>query len=219
MRGQRKKEKALPKFICRLVTRLVTSPVSPPARGPSDKGLSMMQIKNRWWWLLLNNNKKRNPPPSSQIHNHRSTSRLSSPPQPQEPQEAKTITDPNCSFSRRNVFHFVWRLLRYTIPLSSSTVVLLFFSVFYFGYNGNLLDVYYLKKYCLQYLNHFIYIISYITTIPFCISDNSRILLIPHMNTTHTKKKPKKLISTVGSLHIDYIRVLFNWWYKVVLCN
>jgi hypothetical protein len=47
-------------------------------------------------------------------------------PSPQEPQEAKTITDPNCSFSRRNVFHFVWRLLQYTIPLSSTVVLLVF---------------------------------------------------------------------------------------------
>jgi hypothetical protein len=43
---------------------------------------------------------------------------------------------------------------------------------------------------------------SSLVLIPFCIFDNTRILLIPPMNITHTKNGGTKLISTVGSLHI-----------------
>jgi hypothetical protein len=64
----------------------------------------------------------------------------------------------------------------------------------------------------------------YYNNIIFYIFDNTHILLIPPMNTTHTTQKTggTKLILTVKSLHIGpffYIQVIFNRWYRVVLCT
>jgi hypothetical protein len=65
----------------------------------------------------------------------------------------------------------------------------------------------------------------YYNNIILYISDNTNILSIPPMNTTHTTLKKfggTELISVTRSLRISpfyYIRVLFNRWHRVVLCT
>jgi hypothetical protein len=84
-------------------------------------------------------------------------------------------------------------LLWYTIPLSGSMFVLSFFQ-FFSMCKMLIYSMYVIWK---NFPPPSIHPVTHILHIPFCISDTTRILLIPPMNITHTTQK--------------------NWWYRINL--